>query len=196
MKTKTTEPPTQEPEDKTATHMPRVTTEQMPEAYKRRGLRVLTMVHELHKAGYQRLRICPGMSGSCCYWRCAVTPITNILKSHGATVKDGDGLVALYSSGQDNEYFGWRDAKTNKARELAAKFIERFPEIARDALGQDWNYVGWYVQMLGLAERGDFPIAYSNWYGELDPRWLPTTEGSFHGLPTESLLPMPPGGEA
>jgi hypothetical protein len=50
--------------------------------------------------------------------------------------------------------------------------------------------------MLGLAERGDFPIAYSNWYGELDPCWLPTTEGSFHGLPTESLLPMPPGGEA
>ena len=134
------------------------------------------------------------MSGSGCHWRCDVTPVTNILKSHGAMVKDLKGPVARYTSAQDNDYFEWQDAKADTARELAAKFIEHFPSITRQGLGEDWNYAGWYVQMLGFAERGDFPIAYDNSYADPDPRWLPTTEGSYHGLPTESRLPMPPGG--
>ena len=39
----------------------------------RRGTRVIAMVHELHKAGYQRIRIVPGISGSGMHWRCSVT---------------------------------------------------------------------------------------------------------------------------
>ena len=37
------------------------------------------------------------------------------------------------------------------------------PEIMRAAQGDDWNYAGWYVKMLGYAERGMFPIAYADW---------------------------------
>ena len=98
-------------------------------------------------------------------------------------------LVESYSMGQDNEYFGWSDAKSDTARGLAAKFIARFPRIARLGLGEDWAYAGWYVQMLGFAERGELPVAYDDWsYGKQpDPRWLPTTAR------IESGLPMPPG---
>jgi hypothetical protein len=155
----------------------------------RRAQRVLLMVHELHKLGCQRLRIVPGMAPSGCYWRCAVTHIGNILTTHGAKLKDWDD-AALYTSGQDNTYFGWEDTRYDTSRQLAAKFIDRFPEITRKGQGEDWPYAGWYVQMLGIAERGEFPVAYGDWDGEPNPRWLPTTKGF------DSGLPMPPGGEA
>jgi hypothetical protein len=54
----------------------------------------------------------------------------------------------------------------------------------------DWPYAGWYVQMLGLAERGAFPIAYADWFGKPAAGCLPTTDR------TDSGLPLPPGGEA
>jgi hypothetical protein len=157
--------------------------------FERRALRVLMMVHELHKAGYQRLRIAPGLSASGCHWRCAITPVSSIMRSHGAKVDTYGENLAHYTSGQENEYFDWKDAKTDTARDLAEKFIKRFPAIVRMSLGQDWEYAGWYVQMLGLAEKGEFPIAYADWYDKPDPRWLPTTKGF------DSGLPMPPGGE-
>jgi hypothetical protein len=104
-------------------------------------------------------------------------------------LSDFDRDAAHYTSGQENEYFGWDDARHDTARDLAAKFIDRFPEIVRLGLGTDWLYAGWNVQMLGVAERGEVPVAYSDWYEEPDPKWLPTTRGF------ESGLPMPPPGE-
>lgn len=155
----------------------------------RRSQRILLMVHELHKLGYQRLRIAPGISPSGMHWRCAVTHVGNILAAHGAMLRDWDD-AAHYTSGQDNAYFGWEDARQDTARHLAAKFLERFPEIARKGRGLDWPYVGWYVQMLGFAERGAFPVAYADWCDAPVAGYLPTTESCASGLP------IPPGGEA
>ena len=140
----------------------------------RRALHVLRMVHELHKTGYQRMHIIPGMSPSGMHWRCTVTHAGNILKSHGAESRDFHRESAHYSSADDNEYFGWEDAAQDTVQQLTAKFLERFPEIARLGQGMPWAYAGWYVQMLGFAERGAFPIAFAD-YMEPDPRWLPTT---------------------
>lgn len=159
------------------------------EAAPRRALRVLRLVHELHKQGYQLLRIAPGMSSSGCYWRCSVTPRSNILRSHGARLRDWDRDTAHYSSGQDNEYFGWKDAQNDTVQQLAAKFKERFERIVEAGLGDDWSYAGWYVRMLGLAECEKFPVAYADWWTEPDPRFLPLTSG-------ENLLLMPPPGDA
>jgi hypothetical protein len=148
------------------------------------------MVHELHKLGYQRVRIVPGMSPSGCHWRCAVTHAGNTLKVHGAMFRDHERDCAHYTTGQDNEYFGWADARDDTVQQLAARFRERFPEIARLGHGRDWPYAGWYVEMLGFAERGAFPIAYADWLGAPDAGRLPTTG------PESDRMPMPPGGEA
>ena len=165
------------------------------EPHERRGLRILAMVHELHKAGYQRLRICPGMSASGGCWRCAITPVTNIFENHGALLKEtNDLIVAAYTSGSSNAYFGWKDATKDNARRLAAKFIERFPKIARAGEGEDWAYAGWFVQMLGFAENGDFPMAYADFSAngkDPDPGFLPSTRHWF-----DSRMPMPPAGQA
>lgn len=160
------------------------------EAGLRRALRVLRLVHELHKRGYQLLRIAPGMSPSGCHWRCSITPRCNIRERHGAMLSENgwDRFCALYTSAQGNEYFGWEDAQHDTVQKLAQKFTERFPDIVEASQADDWNYAGWYVRMLGYAERGFLPIAYADWYGlQPDPRFLPLTK-------TESDLPMPPPG--
>jgi len=105
----------------------------------RRSLRVLVMVHELHKLGYQRLRIAPGMSPSGMFWRCSITHVGNIQRSHGAMMCEFNRDAAHYTTGQDNEYFGWTDARQNTARQLATKFIDRFPGIARLGHGADFE---------------------------------------------------------
>ena len=84
----------------------------------RRKVRVMRMVLELHKSGYQGLRIITGISPSGFYWRCAVSFASNISEDYNY---DGKGnyqwkkffnpnLVARYSSAQGNNYFGWRDS--------------------------------------------------------------------------------------
>lgn len=158
-------------------------------AHQRRALRVLRLVHELHKHGFQLLRIAPGMSASGCYWRCAITHKANILRSHGAMLSDEERLVAHHTSGQANEYFGWTDATDDTVQQLATKFTERFADIVDASRGDDWEYAGWYVRMLGYAEREMFPVAYADWHEEPDPRFLPLWGG-------QSDLPMPPPGDA
>jgi hypothetical protein len=129
------------------------------------------------------------MSASGCAWRCSITPRTNVLQSHGARLRDWDCLSAHYSSSQENSYFNWPDAQQDTVSELANKLLERFPEIARAAFGDDWLYAGWYVRMLGYAEQGWFPIAYSDWNDQTGTGFLPL-------LNQDSDLPMPPAGDA
>jgi hypothetical protein len=160
------------------------------EQAQRRAVRVLRMVHHLHKLGYQRVRIVPGLSPSGCHWRCSVTHIRNILKSNGAMPRDFHREMAHYTTGQKNAYFGWDDARQDTVEQLATRFIERFPDLVRQGRGLDWPYAGWYVQMLGFAEKGALPVAYADCFPRPDPSWLPTTKGA------DSGLPMPPGGEA
>lgn len=150
------------------------------------ALNVLFMVHELHKIGYQRLRIQPGVSPSGCHWRCAITPVTNILTSHGAMALDA-GECVNYNTGMYDNYFGWQDAKQDSAYQLSVKFKQRFPKITHASFGTDWSYAGWYVQMLGFAERGCLPVAYADWCGK-EPGYL--------ARDTQGELPFPPPGKA
>lgn len=158
-----------------------------------RALRVLRIVHELHKRGYQLLRICPGMNSSGTAWRVGITPVTNICRDNGAYWADWDKpeLVAIYSSGQEKHYFDWTDATEDKVPMLAAKFRERYPRLVAKSEGRDWEYVGWYVEMLGLAEREDFPVAYADFMGHLRPGYLPTLQHMY-----DSRLPLPPAGKS
>ncbi|XWW47028.1 hypothetical protein JYG30_06160 [Fibrella sp. USSR17] len=156
--------------------------------YVRYGIRVLAMVGELHKLGFQRLRIVPYISSSGMYWRCVITTVDRVLTSHGAMFIYQYSTDALYSMGMENKYFDWADAQNDSARELAAKFMQRFPELVERGRGDDWPYAGWYQYMLGTAERGALPYSFDNehYYKEFDR--LPTSE--------KVTLTMPPGGEA
>lgn len=153
-------------------------------------LRVLGLVHELHKRGYQRLRIVPGMAPSGMFWRCNITPASNILNTHGAMPLVYK-YAALYSTADEDTLFGWPDARALTPAELADRFLRQFSHFGQEGQGVDWPYAGWFVQMLGLAEQGHLPVAYDDSPHPADPRYLRTTCWS-----NPHLLRMPPPGEA
>lgn len=149
--------------------------------------KVLRMVTELHVRGYQRLRIAPGMAPSGCYWRCSITPVTNISNRHGARMLSSDEAAVHYTSGQEREYFGWKDAAHVSPGRLAELFIKRFPRIVEAGQGADWVYAGWYLDMLHLTYPNNFPIAYADW--DLPSDYLPAT-----GERDDVRIPLPPVG--
>ncbi|MHB1517573.1 MAG: hypothetical protein ACYCVN_00715 [Acidimicrobiales bacterium] len=174
-------------------------TERSP--HQRRAQRVLSMVGELHKWGYQRLRAIPAMAPSGMYWRCMITPASNTLRTHGGHLAnwDFDGrLVATYSSGgEGNEYFGWTDRKDADARVLADTFVERFPEICGASRGADWLYAGWFVEVLGIAEQGWFPYLYADYdIDESHGLALSSPDERLEAAGNKPTLPPPPPGEA
>jgi hypothetical protein len=69
---------------------------------------------ELHKRGYQLLRVMPFMSPSGAYWRCWIGPAKFFYRNHGAILHEvmpsdeevqESASIARYTSGQTNEYF-------------------------------------------------------------------------------------------
>ena len=143
----------------------------------RHATRLLTMVHELHKAGYQRIRFSSGMAPSGIYWRCSITHAGNMTVD-GLKIQDfhARGEVAAYSSSSGDHYFGWADAAGRSARELGLLFLDRFPSIAEKGLGRDWAYAGWLTEVLGRAERDEpsgFPVFFADYPIDLEPADLP-----------------------
>ena len=144
---------------------------------RRHATRLLTMIHELHKAGYQRIRFSSGMAPSGMHWRCSITHTSNMtcdgLHIDGANTGDE---VAHYSTASANRYFQWHDAPGRSARELGVMFLERFPIIGREGFGRDWAYAGWLTEMLGRAERDEpsgFPVFFADYPLDLIPADLP-----------------------
>src|SRR5476651_715360 len=74
---------------------------------------VFLMVAELHKLGYEGLRIAPFMSPSGCYWRCLIVPASMTHPAHGARLADDVVYESLpkYSSANEDNYFGWASMK-------------------------------------------------------------------------------------
>jgi hypothetical protein len=120
----------------------------------RRSQRVIRMVSELHRMGYQKLRFMPFEYPLA--FRVYVGPVSIFSRKNGAHIAHLiDGAYAGYSSASDNVYFGWTDATGDNAYELGKKFIERFPDIAARGLGRDWRYAGWLSELLSVFE--EFP---------------------------------------
>jgi hypothetical protein len=178
---------------------------QHPEPNVRRAVHDLTMVGELHRRGYQRLRVMPFMSPSGNHWRCWIGPETLFYRNHGAYLRDSDfsethsaSLSARYSSSDEGHYFGWQDAETDDPRSLADKFLARFVRLAGQGEGWSYTYAGWYQRLLGLADRGWLPAVLSDdsasSYKKIDlhdvrpAEWRPEYE-------KQPSLPLPPSGK-
>ena len=148
----------------------------------RNATRLLSMIHELHKAGYQRLRFRAGMSPSGMHWRCSITHAGNVAADGISFLASApDDEIADHSSASEDRYFGWEDAAGRSARELAILFIQRFPIIVQKSDGRDWAYAGWLTDVLGRAEHGTsdgLPVFYADYPVHLDPDWLPPAAAS------------------
>src|SRR5258705_9859676 len=147
-------------------------------AHIRRSQRVIRMVSELHRMGFQRLRFMPYFAPLA--YRIQIASISYFAVANGCYVKGEVGVTySAGSSESDNKYFGWADAKSDGARELAIKFADRFPEIVKSGLGRDWAYAGWLVELIGALERfpNRLPVLFSEYSKEKrnEMRSLPLT---------------------
>jgi DNA-binding transcriptional ArsR family regulator len=115
--------------------------------------RVLLMVQDLHRRGYERLRVAPGLSPSGLHWRCSIVPVDHVRRDHGALAMEEDEITARYTSSQGARFFDWDDAEHDSPVVLAGKFLERFPDLAVQGKGTDPDYVRWYVRMLRALPR-------------------------------------------
>jgi hypothetical protein len=161
------------------------------------------MVGELHKRGYQRLRVMPyfGPTGA---WRCSIAPATLFYRNHGAIHIERAGpvaqevtMVARHSGAAGNHYFDWHDTTTDTARLLADKFVERFLLLADSGKGWDYPYAGWYLRLLGYAEQGWLPYVFAEYTAtsfqqlHLDDRRPADWQRPDQEPP---ILPLPPPG--
>ncbi|QIG42042.1 hypothetical protein G5V58_03985 [Nocardioides anomalus] len=126
---------------------------------------VLEMVAVLHRRGYQRLRIVPGMSGSGLYWRVSITPSANVRpepRLGGVDhVDDHKHLVAFWTNA-DEQVFGEELSAKATSSALADHFENQFPDVLAAARGSDWSYAGWYVEMLSHVDAGFYPVFYAD----------------------------------
>jgi hypothetical protein len=154
--------------------------------------RVFLMLEELHRRGYQQLRMVPGMSNTGLAYRSSITVAGNVAVTNGALLVDFDQL-ADNTSANDGALFGWADAAESSIAELARMFIRRYPALAKLGRAPDQDYVDWFKTALTFARRGEFPVAYDgDSFGRVirigDRTYLPALGDG------DERLPMPPPG--
>ncbi len=133
--------------------------------------RLLAMVHELHKLGYQGVRISPGWSPSGFHWRCSIASVPNIAPDGWSLIDWCAGVH--YTTGAGACFFEWEDARRRSPRQLARMFIERFPWLASESTGMDHAYAGWFVAVLGAVEHGRLPAFHADYDLDLSELDLP-----------------------
>lgn len=158
----------------------------------RRSVRLLAAVHELHKQGYQDLIVYCPMAPSGTSWRCSLLPFDQV-QWDGSMWSElpGEGVEsARHSSGHlGNEYFGWTDARSDTARELAEKIKLRFPRLMARTKRLNFRYSGWFTYMLGEAEQGHLPVMGAEYQEEYREKLATTTPGVWvKGPPLFSMV--------
>jgi hypothetical protein len=154
------------------------------------------MVAELHKAGFQLLRVMPHLHdiGT---WRLALAPRDWFSPQYGLVIRAAHlGRAPQFSSADQNQPFGWRHAAGDSARDLAAKFLKRFPELAHATRGRDWLYAGWFTELMGWVDAGYLPFAnpegLHDWEDRPDFEATPLIAPGGERLTGASRCPLPP----
>ena len=163
----------------------------------RQPQRVIRMVAELHRLGFQRLRIMPYEAPIA--WRCQISPAEQFSARNGAYAPyDPDnaigGELTTYTAASGNHYFDWKDAGSDNARALAEKFIDRFPRTAIAGRGRDWPYAGWLSELVGFLEGGAWlPFVTAEYFdtGPEDLGFLPIRDCD-RGGDVRMDFPLPP----
>lgn len=157
-------------------------------------IRVFAIAPALHRAGYQRLRVYPGMASSGAYWRLGYA-----LASSFTGPIDGHPFYggSHFSSGGYKAPFNWNDFRHLTADQAAERLLREYPELEAGR-GQDEAYAAWTLELAVEVGRGRYPIFYSDYPDQGPPvamlrgrrfRPPPQPEG---GWATEPTIPSKP----
>ena len=167
-------------------------------AWVRQSARVIRMVSELHRMGYQHARIMPYEYPLA--YRVHIGPRHDFSHLHGAIVEvETAGSHACYTAASGDHYFDWADATRDDARGLADKLVARFPDLAAACRGSDWAYAGWLSDLLGMMERHPGRLPVTQWeYMDEEPvalRAIPFRSYDDHlsdHVDGDMFFPLPP----
>ena len=159
-------------------------------------LRLLQVVDELHRVGFEQLRFARNMSGQAVRIQ-VYAARSNPLAQDWIFEGQGPMLCFSYASPWANYPTSAIDAwalqlsSDVKPKHLAGLFVLDFPEIARLAYGADHEYREWFRTLRPLLQQGYLPLTW-----EEDPYG---TEPNFdrhvvmqRGDGQTQLLPRPP----
>lgn len=134
-------------------YLPQSFWDAIEKSYKQPYVRFMRMIAELHKRGYELLRLCPSVSPNGCAWRALLTPKSNTWIYCGALLgsfEPGEGLLL-----KTNGFMPWFDERPSfSAEEDADMFVCEYPILASATKGEDKAYVQWFLRALDECEHG------------------------------------------
>ena len=161
------------------------------------GIRLIKMLVELHRRGYQLLRICPyeHMAWAVEFWPSRFfSPRNGAYLMSGAYVDLQSHEETRHSAGSGFRYFGWSGVERYDAQHLAGEFVKRFPKTCAASQGRDWEYAGWLSELSGHVSRTRRLPFVSAEYFEPAPEelmFLPLRDYENGGEITQFPLPPP-----
>lgn len=126
---------------------------------------VVLILHELHQRGYQQLRLFCGWAPSGLYWRWNIYPKCLMLKDANWEKHDDcppfdcPHCSAIRPQGKWNY------------KEAADELMRNASELLELGKLPDEEYVRWYAQLVEHAKRGEFPVAFGEYFPSSDS-WL------------------------
>lgn len=143
--------------------------------FKYSAYEIVMIVHELHKQGYEHLRLFSGLSPNGCSWRWFVYPKIMMGTDNRFELHD-DCTPFKCPRGSTGESY----PEDGRAMMTAEQFMVDYENIiGLLSKAKDAEYVKWFHQIVEHAERRDFPIAFADGSG----RWQFTSG--------EKLMPPP-----
>lgn len=153
--------------------------------------RIVTMVTELHRRGYQHLRIFPYEYPLA--WRLCIGPRKHFSTYNGAYCEHSGGQFPVYSSSQGKDYFGWTEFRDMNAHALSEQFIRKFPDVCAEGKGRDWAYAGWLLELSGrMFATRQMPFVMAEYFdtAPLDLTFLPLRDATNGSVISD--FPLPP----
>jgi hypothetical protein len=135
--------------------------------------KILFVARDLHKRGYEKLRVVPSVSPSGLSWRCQYI------------VSNGEKKSIVVSNWISNFIINENEEIKQSPQELADLFEKENAKFLTKCKGKNNEYVKWYSDMLDTLQEGELPYAFDDYFSSTD-FWKTSMENEIKILPGES----------
>ena len=125
---------------------------------------IIMAVDELHKQGYEQLRLLPGMSPNGCAWRWNIYPRCAMGRNNFFEC-NGYGEVELFNMKSGIPHGSIGKPKSGTAIYKVADALKTlFPEVIEKANKPDNNYVEWFKHIVEGAKQDLYVVAFGEYF--------------------------------
>jgi hypothetical protein len=147
-------------------------------------IRVLRLLRELHRRGYERLRLHCGWSPNGMAWRYAIAPLRDFEPDGVHLLPErypGRAFKSTVGEGAPFDLAGMEEAATDA---LADAFLARFRSVAAGGRGRDTAYAAWFEELLAACEPDGIPVMIADHFDARD--------GGIRIVGRDRPFPLPP----